>query len=265
MSGKFLTVAIAAFWLTMNVLLWRAEFGSGRQTIADVPLDTVMERVLTAADPSTLRFRHHREELGILRWMPSVIEAAPSTNELTPEGMIQTVGGYHIDVDLNLSGESPDRRWRLLGQIDLSTNRTWREFHLRLIQRPVAWEITAKEGDDQVTVRFEDGRTAHFEQRFPARDLRQLPALFGSYLHLLPGGLSPESLPLDNPHPGGLAWQARNDLMTIGRHRVRVFRVSAQLLQRYEITAFFSRAGELLRVNLPDHYSLVSESLASVR
>ncbi len=249
----------------MNVLLWRTEFGSGRQTVSDVPVDAVLERVLSAADPSVLRLRHYQEDLGILSWRPTVIDSGPAGNELAPEGMIEKPGGYHLDVDLNLTGESPDRRWRVLAQLDLSTNRDWREFHVRLIQRPVAWEISTRAGDDQVTVRMEDSRKTRFEQRFPLNDLRQFPALFGSYLHLLPGGLTPETLPLDSHRHDAITWQTRNDLITVGRHRIRVYRVSGRWMDRYEVTAYFSRSGELLRVNLPDHYSLISESLSSIR
>jgi hypothetical protein len=265
MPGRLLTAGLAAFWIVMNVLLWRAEFGGGRQTVDDVPLPAVLDRILTAADPSQLRLRHHDEEIGVLRWMPAVVEAAPATNDAAPEGMLGKLGGYHVDVDLNLTGEAPDRRWRVLGHVSLSTNQTWQEFHVRLIQRPVAFEIAARAGEDQVTVKFEDGRSTRFEQKFSEKELLQIPALFGAYLHLLPGNLDAtrfQAGAATNSGPNaGPAWTARNDTLKIGPHRIRVYRVATRWLQRYEVVAYFSRAGELLRVSLPDHYSLVNDAV----
>jgi hypothetical protein len=263
MQGRLITVGFAGFWVLMNVLLWRVEFGGGRPTVDDVPLDAVLGRILSAADPSQLRLMHHGENLGVLRWVPSVMEAAPSTNTDAPEGMIEKLGGYHLDVDLNLSGEVPDRRWRVLAQLDLSTNRSWREFHARLIQRPVAFEIAGRAGDDRITVRFEDGRTTRFEQQIPGKELRQIPAMFGSYLHLLPGNLDAAALRSTEDAGPAPTWTARNEILRVGKHRVRVYRVAARFLRRYEVVAYFSRAGELLRVNFPEHYSLVSESVTA--
>ncbi len=261
MRGRLITVGFAAFWALMTGLLWRAEFGGGRPTVDDVPLDAVLGRVLSAADPSQLRFRHHGDDIGVLRWMPSVVEAAPSTNASAPEGMLEKLGGYHLDIDFNLTGEAPDRRWRLLAQLDFSTNQTWREFHARLIQRPVAFEIATRAGDSQVTVRFEDGRTTRFEQKVAVQELQQIPSMLGSYLQLLPGNLDAASFHAAGDGTSAPVWTARNDTLRIGPHRVRVYRVAARLLRRYEVVAYFSRAGELLRVSLPDHYSLTSEAV----
>jgi hypothetical protein len=259
--SKLLTAGLAAFWAIMSFLLWRAEFGQGRSMVAELPLATVIDRVLTASDPSTLRLRHHRQELGILRWLPSVTDATPSLDPNAPEGMVEHVGGYRLDVDLNLNGETPDRRWRLLAQVELTTNRTWREIQVRLVQRPAAWELVAREGEEKVTIRYEDGRNPRFEHQFSARDLEQLPAQFSGFLALLPGGLDPAQLPWAKGSAQAPVWTARHDTLQIGGHRVRVFCVTTRIFQRFEISAYFSRSGELLQVTLPDHYSLNSDSL----
>lgn len=263
MGDRLTTAVLAVFWAAMGVLLWRDEAGLGRQSSEEVPLDTVFTRVLSAADSSQLRLRHNDEPVGVLRWMPSVLEASPAAAADVPEGMIGKLGGYHLDADLNLSGEAPDRRWRALVQVDFTTNAVWREFHIRLIQRPVAFEITGRAGDDHLTVRFEDGRRTSLEQRVPVKDLLQLPALFGTYLQLVPG--HPDLTVLGTGASNGPAtasgngWTARNDVLRVGRHRVRAYRVSTRVFGRHEVAAYFSRAGELLRVNLPDRYTLVGE------
>ena len=46
-------LAIATFWLTMNVLLWRAEYGSHNGE-TPVPLELVWRKILTAPLPMRL-------------------------------------------------------------------------------------------------------------------------------------------------------------------------------------------------------------------
>jgi hypothetical protein len=49
--------------------------------------------------------------------------------------------------------------------------------------------------------------------------------------------------------------------MQIGRSRVRVYRLSARLPGQLEATAFISRAGELLKIQLPDRLQLVNDAI----
>ena len=44
---------ILVFWLVMNGLLWRSEFGSGNKTGSTVPTSLVWEKILTAPDDSS--------------------------------------------------------------------------------------------------------------------------------------------------------------------------------------------------------------------
>ena len=53
MSARLTFFAIAAFWLTMNVLLWQAEYGSHGGEM-DVPPQIVWRKILTAPDASSL-------------------------------------------------------------------------------------------------------------------------------------------------------------------------------------------------------------------
>lgn len=259
--------AIALFWVVMNVLLWRSEFGGGRETVADVPVEVVVERVLNAADDSVLTLRHHGQVIGQLRWNPSIIEGAGGTNtaETLPEGMVRAPSGHSLDVELNLFGGTPSERWRVLARMDLETNHVWRDLNLRIIQRPTVWEFTTVRGEGTVRLRTEVGRTAS-EQTFALKDFNNPAALLGPYAALLPRHLLPAA-----PRPGsadsapGLKWSARNDWLRVGRNRVRVYRLKAKLFDRYEMDVCFSRAGEVLRVTLPDNLVLVNEALPGIR
>ena len=64
-------LVVTAFFVAMNVLLWRSEFG-GHQFGVTVPPETVWEKVLTAPDTSLLTIRHHGKKIGTCQWSASV-------------------------------------------------------------------------------------------------------------------------------------------------------------------------------------------------
>jgi hypothetical protein len=265
-SGRITFAAIALFWVVMNVLLWRAEFGGGRETEAEIPIETVLERVLNAADDSVLTLRHHGQAIGQLRWNPSVIESAGDTNLPTnlPEGMVRTPTGHLLDLELNLFGDTPSSRWRVLTHLALETNHVWRDLDLRLIQRPNVWQFTAVRGEKTMHLHVEEGRTAS-DQIFALSDFANPMALMGPYATLLPKGLFPGAgLAAAPGTPAGLSWSARNDRLRVGHNRVRVYRVKVKLFDRFEGVAYFSRAGEVLKVTLPDNLVLVNEALPNL-
>lgn len=265
MSIRVLFVLITAFWVVMNVLLWRAEFGRGRETLSEVPWQTVVDRLLNAPDPSVLQITHHGVAAGTLRWIPTVEESRPDTDaerSAVPEGMVDATG-YNLDLDLNLltGSEGPLGRTRLLAHLDLNTNYLWQTLNVRLFQRPSVWELSAKTGEEAVHVRFEEGRNS-WEETFRLQDLQQLSAVLGPYAALLPAPLiadlrqfGPQSL------APRLRWQARNDWIKIGRSRVRTYRVELQFMDVYQIVVQLSRAGEILQVKLPDGILLSNESI----
>ncbi|MBL9173704.1 MAG: hypothetical protein JNL10_09235 [Verrucomicrobiales bacterium] len=261
MAARIFLTLVTAFWLVMNVLLWRAEFGHGPDSLSEIPIETVLDRLLNAPDHSVLVVRHRGTPLGLLRWIPTVTETQPASEEsVAPEGMV-TATGYNLDVDLNLTGGVPSDRWRVLVHTELDTNRVWRELSIRFLQRPSAWEITARNGDDRIRVRFEEGKSS-WEQVFTPRDLQQAGALLGPYAALLPGPLKSNLGDLDPALlRNAIRWEARNDWLKVGRNRVRVFRVHATVLGRYEGVVYLSRAGEVLQAKLPDNLLLSNEAL----
>lgn len=265
MAGRIWLGAITLFWAVMSVLLWRAELGGGRETVASIPFETVFDRVLSAADQSTLLLTHHGDKIGQIRWMPSVIEATPpvvpSPEADLPEGMIKTASGYRLDVEANLYSQEPEGRWRITSHIDFSTNRLWTSFSIRLNQRPTSWEISAKAGDEAVHLRTEDGRAVS-EQTFTAKDLTSFGPMLTPVFALLPKGILPKGSPLDPKSVQlGLKWTASNDWLKLGGSRIRVYKVRAKMLDRYEVAAYFGRSGELLKITLPDTLQLVNEAV----
>lgn len=250
----------------MNVLLWRAEFGGGRETASDVPVDLVIRKVLTSADRSTLTVQHLGQRIGQLQWVPSILEenaASKSDNGGGPEGMIGQPSGYLLEVDLSLSGDEPSSRWRSIVRLEMGTNLNWQSVEAKVTQRPNSWQFKVRAGDDTVHVRTETGRT-FTEQTFTSADLRQWSAMLGPIKAFLPPAMtSADPVAAWKEHPGmGLQWRAGDDWLRVGNQRIRAYSLRTRIMDRYEIVAYFSRAGELLKLSLPDRYELMNEAVA---
>ena len=71
MTARLTFLAIAAFWVTMNVLLWRAEFGA-RTNDTPVPFELVWKKILTAPDESSLSVYQGRTRMGYCEFSTGV-------------------------------------------------------------------------------------------------------------------------------------------------------------------------------------------------
>src|SRR6266566_2743498 len=129
----------AAFFLIMNALLWRSEFGSRHQSASSVPVEIVWEKMLSAPDNSSLEIRHHGKRIGRGTWAPVVGEPLGAAKrlfeDLAPEeGMIAEPSGYTIDFGGNFSIDE-STRLRFGFDLRLTTNHQWQEMSLRLMIR----------------------------------------------------------------------------------------------------------------------------------
>jgi len=266
----FLTVTV--FFVTMNVLLWRAEFGARSRYGAPVPAETVWEKVLTCPDNSYLEIRRKGAKIGRAVWSANIGEAlSPSrvlNDELPPEGMIQQLAGYTLDFDGNLSLDELSRV-RFNCNLKLGTNQTWQELALKVTLKPFAWSVHASEALQSVTLTAEDdeGRNERVlsfaDLQNPEKLLRDLggatlPATLAAFGVRLP------QIGRTNSVDVGLKWEARNDWLKVGRNPVRVYRLEARLFDLYRATLFVSPVGEILRVELPDEIVLLNDALINL-
>src|ERR1035441_6464974 len=99
--GAFLLVA--AFWVAMNVLLWRAEYDS-RNAGIPVPLDLVCRKILTAPDPSTMSVYQDGQRMGFCTFSTSVEQEMANLDEDNPppEGLVARAG-YQIRLTGNVA------------------------------------------------------------------------------------------------------------------------------------------------------------------
>lgn len=268
-------LAITAFFLTMNVLLWRSEFRAQGEG-APVPLAGVWERILRAPDDSDLEIFHQRKKIGHLRWAANAGESsttnAPAANDDLQEGMVRKVAGYTIDIlDGRLDLGEDRKRIRFTMNTTFSTNHQWQTFNLQFIQRPATLDVNASATNETLTLAYRQGedavtRTVTFAQlRDPARLLQEvagpvpLGLLTGGLLGGLGGGgpgLELAGGPALQKLSLGLQWEARQDWLKVGSAKLRCYRLHTRLLQRHQAVVFVSRVGEILRVELPDGYVL---------
>jgi hypothetical protein len=261
-------LVVTAFFIAMNVLLWRSEFG-GRQFGASLPAETVWEKVLTAPDSSYLTIRHHGKKIGTCHWSPTIGKDRRIFDELPPEGMVEEPSDYSIEVSGNVLVDEVNRV-RFTLDLQLASNQAWEDLSIRVTLRPSVWELRATNADQSLRVYVDDGEQ-HIDKLFSFSDLRNpekvLKEVGGPLLPatLAPLGLLPRSTPGTQPNMGvGLKWEAHYDRLRLGADWMRVYRLQARLLDRFQAVIFVSLVGEILKVELPDQLVLMNDALANL-
>lgn len=271
MLSKIVIVAITAFFIVMNALLWHWELGGRNDLGSPVVARTVFERILTAPDFSSLEIVHHGNKIGHCRWVPAIGEG-PAIGRVMPEdqpeGMVRRPLNYTLDVTGNVFLDQT-QRLRFTADLKLSTNHSWQEFGLRIGLRPTEWTVRSVAAEEKFYLTVDEGDET-FQRVFSFRDLRNpekllrelggplLPATLAALGFSMPDTESVQNLSL------GLKWEAHQDRLEIGNARLRCYRLRARLFDRYQVVIFVSTIGEILRVELPDQIVLRNEALASL-
>ena len=268
MRSRIFFLAIAGFFLTMNYLLWRSQWGAHSRLGSAVPAEVVWEKILTAPDLSSLDVYDHDKRVGSCHWTATVGNSPLASNKIleddyAPDGSGEQVTGY----SLNFGGNATLANSNRLGfeaSLDLATNRTWQAFHLRVGARPKIWDLRATAATEKLVVKVEDFN-GNWQKTLNLSDLSNPNAVWADmggtpFLSLLAAaGLTPskESLSL---MAGSVKWQAHEDWMMFGHTKARVYRLETVILGRH-INVFTSRVGEILRVELPNQITLRYDAL----
>ena len=266
MRYRFFIAFVIVFFITMNVLLFRSEFGSGRHG-SPVPVATVWEKILNCPDSPFLEIRYQNTKVGRAHWSASIVEGPVGDGEEfdeMPEGMIKAFTGYTLEFDGSFNFDEATRM-RFNSILRLDTNQTWQQLSLNLTVKPESWKFVATATNQ--TLRFiSDGDEGAKDQVFTFAELRNpekiARALGGP---LLPVTLGAMGLSLNQTGTNRLAtnlrWRARQSSLRVGRNSLRVYRLEARLLERARIVIFVSPVGEILRMELPGDVVLTNEQL----
>jgi len=261
---------VTVFFITMNVLLWRSEYAGRNHPGAPVPADLVWEKVLTSPDTSHLEVRHRGVKVGRAHWAASISEEVSTDiefpEEFPPEGMVKRPTGYSLSFDGNVSLEDLTRL-RFDFTLRLDTNQNWREMTLKFAVKPFSWEIQSSA--ETQTLRLITDADEKIDRTFAFADLRN-PEKIARELGgpVLPGALAAMGLPL--PRDTGMSpaqvlkWEARNDRLKIRNNLVRVYRLEAQLFDRFKATLYVSPVGEILRLDLPGEIAMINDALINL-
>jgi hypothetical protein len=262
----FLTIAI--FWVTMNFLLWRSEFGGRNEMPSSIPAEKVWEKVLTAPDTSSLNIYHHGKNIGYCKWSANVTQnradAMTNPDEFEPEGMVKFPSRYQLDLEGNVYVSALTNSARFNLALGLSTNRAWQDLSIHTSIRPSTWDLRAQSQTQTVQLSTED-ESGRWERAYKFSDLQNPEFLMnefgGTVGWMLMAGLgsSSKSNRLSTLSLG-LNWEAHNDWMRFGHSRVRVYKLEAKILDRYKIYLFVSRVGEILWVHFPDDLVLSNDA-----
>ena len=248
-------ILVAAFWVAMNVLLWRAEYGS-RDSGIPVPLDLVCRKILTAPDASSLNVYQDGQKMGFCEFSTSIQREMANLDEDNPppEGLVARAG-YQIRLTGNVAFGDFTNRVRLDGRVEFSTRREWRELDLKITTHYAAVEIHSLATNQTVSVQItSDGSTVLHVFNFA--DLQNPNTLLRVLGQNFDGGLwNGLNLPAMPPATAALArgipWEARRDRLMVGREAVPVYRLETRVLGQ-PIIIHVSTLGEILRVELPD-------------
>ena len=265
MFSRVILIALAGFWITMNVLLWRAEYGKKAGLGTSVPARVVWQKILTSPDSSSLTIWRKGKKIGFCHWITSVSEdlSRASSTEEPPEGMVQDIVNYRLELGGNVTLSEPNDRLRFDSHLTLGRKEQWQGFDLRLTLRPSTWEIRSTAAERQVRFSWQD-ETENFSRSFgfselehPEAIVRELGGPMAEAILSGSGILSAGT----NHAPIEVKWDARHESIRLGHSPVEVYRLETHLLNRFDVVVFVSRAGEILRAELPEGIILSNDQL----
>lgn len=256
MSARLTFLAITAFWVTMNVLLWRAEYGA-HTSETPVPIQIVWRKILTAPDASSLSVYQKGERTGYCEFSTSVGQemAAMDVDKLPSEGLVKQAG-YQIHLAGNLAFGDFTNRLKFDGRVKFRNARAWRELSLLISTRAVQIEVHAQATNPLVRIKLAT-ENGSIERDLPLTDLQDPSAVARTFLG---GYMDPVMDALDLPDMASMAsnqsleWTACRTRVKMGTQPVPVYRLEASLLG-HPITVDVGTLGEILRVQLPGDFT----------
>src|SRR5271156_7120912 len=86
MLSRIALLLITVFWLSMNFMLWRSEFGGRNHIGVSVPSAVVWHKILTAPDNCDLSILHHGKSAGRCKWSVNIGQELTGAKDL-PDGV----------------------------------------------------------------------------------------------------------------------------------------------------------------------------------
>ncbi len=254
MAARLTFLGLATFWVTMNVLLWRVEYGS-RSGDTPVPVELVWKKILTAPDTSSLSVYQNQLRMGYAELSTSVGQQMATLDEdkVPPEGFVKHAG-YLVHLDGNVAFGDFTNRIKFDGHVQFDNTRQWQELNLKISTRTTVLELHSFATNQSVHLRLtSDGSTLERDLTFaelqnPAAILR---AFAGNFADTFLGAVDLPELPAAGAQK--IPWEARRTRVKFGHEYVPVYRLESSALGR-TVAVEVSTLGEILRVELPGNF-----------
>jgi hypothetical protein len=253
MTARLTFLGIVAFWLTMNVLLWRAEFGAhGGDT--PVPVQLVWRKILTAPDASSLSVYEAGNRMGYCEFSTGVGQQMATFDEdkPPPEGYT-TRTGYQLHLAGNVALGDFTNRLKFDGRVQFNPAHQWQEVNLRITSHLAVIEIQSLATNQAAHVKFSNDGASVLERDFSFAELQNPGALVRALTgNVADGFLGAFDLPGLAPDATAqkLEWDARRTRVRIGTEAVPVYRLETSVLG-HAVSVDVSTLGEILCVELP--------------
>ena len=267
MWPRLLAFLFGAFWLVMLGMLCWSEFGGQRHLGSGASLDSVWNKMLTSPDASALSIFYEGEDIGWCKWAPTILEGGAKSKGAADarqlEGRVSDVVGYSLAVEGALSLPGDTNRYQFKLQLAFDNPEQWRDFNLRLNDRVTTVRLKSTAASRELELKAEGAMD--LDTRFNFDDLQnpgQLAGQLGGPLAALALANFP-FLPRGTNATSALAsfkWDAQHDWTRVLNQRVRCYRLSTRVLDRYEIIVLVSRVGEILSITLPGGVTLVNNT-----
>ena len=262
MIRRFSIFLVAAFWLTMNGLLWQMEYGSQGGDMP-VPLQLVWRKILTAPDSSSLSVYQNSDRTGYCELSTSVGQqmATMDDNKPPPEGFVLGTG-YQLHFAGNIALGDFTNRLKFDGHVIFNLQRKWQEINLKISARQTTVEIHSRSTNQVVHVRV-NGPGGDLDREIPFQTLENPAALVRVFdadvADFLLDGLDLTGMPGFSTDQK-LECTARRTRLKIGNEYVPVYRLETTVLG-HEISVDVSTLGEILRIRLPDNITAIIDEL----
>ncbi len=276
------------FWLGMNVLLWRSEYGGGSQG-NPLPVKTVISKILDTPDPSEMDIFYQEKPLGHCRWVVTQVglgdvqDDASDTIDVGDDvdleaaemsGLIRDVRSYIVSVDGYVQGEENPRRIQFMLNIRLDRKWGWIKFDGKIGFRNQWLHLHADKEEEALVLEIEQ-EESELKTQLTFEQLKNPQALIGQLTQenpLVAITLTPlmglmnsfnqsETVTPLQTSDWAKNWNAFSDWMTIAHSRTRIYRLESGEGRKRKLTVTVNRAGEIISVNAPQKISLRNENV----
>lgn len=257
----------------MNYLLFRYESGNRNRYHSTVPIDVVWKKVLMSPDPSNLEIFYQGKRIGNCRWVAGAGEEQMRKFLQSDEGEptktpIQKPTFYTIDFDGSVMVKGMKGNARFYFHTLLQNENVWSNLSLRVSMENLTVNLNALAADETVLLRIDTPQET-FSKKFTFAELMNPTAILQSLggplsLLLLPELPSGSGTNLIGTTRIDLNYRSYYDNLTIGKSPLRVYKVEVILWGKFKAVATISRAGEILKIELPDNLVLINEALVNL-